>query len=89
MSTFRTLRGRGDKNHMIIMSATCSGLVYTVNCEYFVVKIFSDSLACTKNVHTINDTAVQGRLSEKLLNMKKLLHEIFCPRNIHDLRYTN
>ena len=44
----------------------------TVNREYFVVKIFSDSLACAKIKHTkyirnINDNAVQGRLSENYL----------------------
>ena len=36
----------------------------TVNREYFVVKIFSDSLACAKIKRTrrnINDNAVQGR----------------------------
>ena len=34
------------------MSATlvhpCKGLEYTINCEYFVAKIFLDSLACAK-----------------------------------------
>ena len=44
----------------------------TVNREYFVVKIFSDSLDCakikrTKYVRNINDNAVQGRLSENYL----------------------
>ena len=47
----------------------------TVNCEYFDVKIFSDSMACTKIKHTkymrnINDNAVQGRLSEHYLTRK-------------------
>ena len=50
--------------------------LYTINCEYFVVKIFSDSLACakikgTKYMHNINNNAVQGRFSENLS------HEIF------------
>ena len=45
---------------------------YTVNCEYFDVKIFSDSMACakikrTKYVRNINDNAVQGRFSENYL----------------------
>ena len=49
----------------------CSGW-YTVNCEYFDVKIFSDSLACAKikrmkYMHNINDNVVQGRLSENYL----------------------
>ena len=41
-------------------------IVYTVNCEYFIVKIFSDSLACVKikGTNNINDNAVQGHLSE-------------------------
>ena len=34
----------------------------------------------------INDNAVQGRLSENYLR-KKLSHEIFLTRNIHELRY--
>ena len=67
------------------MSTTCNGrLLYppiashlrnvytissTVNREYLVVKIFSDSLACakikrTKYIRNINDNAVQGRLSK-------------------------
>ena len=45
---------------------------HTVNREYFVVKIISDSLACaiikrTKCMRNINDNAVQGRLSENYL----------------------
>ena len=44
-------------------------LCYTVNREYFDIKIFSDSMACakikcTKYMRDINDNAVQGRLSE-------------------------
>ena len=44
----------------------------TVNHEYFVIKIFSDSLACAKlnarkYIRNINDNAVQGRLSENYL----------------------
>ena len=44
----------------------------TVICEYFVVKIFSDSLACAKintqkYICNIDDNAVQGRLSENCL----------------------
>ena len=44
-------------------------LCITVNREYFFVKVFSDSLACAKlnarkYMHSINDNAVQGRLSE-------------------------
>ena len=62
---------------------------YTVNREYFDVKIFSDSMACakikrTKYMRDINDNAVQGRLSEKLIinaknyRMKYFRHEIFA-----------
>ena len=48
---------------------------YTVNHEYFDVKIFSDSMACakikrTKYMRNINDNAVQGRLSENYLTRK-------------------
>ena len=46
-------------------------MLCTVNREYFVVEIFSDSLAYAKiertkyiQCHNINDNAVQGRLSE-------------------------
>ena len=44
----------------------------TVNREYFVVKIFLDSLACAKlnarkYMRNINDNAVQGRLFENYL----------------------
>ena len=57
-----------------------SHLFNTVNCEYFVVKIFSDSLPCVKikhaKIHNIDDNAVQGRLSENYLT-RKLLHDIF------------
>ena len=47
-------------------------MLYTVNHEYFDVKIFSDSMACakikrTKYMRNINDNAVQGRLSENYL----------------------
>ena len=47
----------------------------TVNREYFDVKIFSDSMACakikrTKYMCSINDNAVQGRLSENYLTRK-------------------
>ena len=61
-------------------------MVYTVNCEYFVVKIFSDSLPCanikrTKYMHNINDNAVQGRLSENYLTRK------FITLNILDTKY--
>ena len=50
--------------------------------EYFVVKIFSDSLACekikrTKYMHNINNNVVQGRLSENCLT-RKIFHEIFA-----------
>ena len=46
--------------------------ITTVNCEYFDVKIFSDSMTCakikrTKYMRNINDNAVQGRLSENYL----------------------
>ena len=49
--------------------------MYTVNREYFDVKIFSDSMACAKIKHTkymrnINDNAVQGCLSENYLTRK-------------------
>ena len=48
---------------------------YTVTCEYFDVKIFSDSMACAKIKHTkymrdINDNAVQGCFSENYLTRK-------------------
>ena len=48
---------------------------YTVNREYFDVKIFSDSMACvkikrTKYMHNINDNAVQDHLSENYLTQK-------------------
>ena len=51
--------------------------MHTVNYEYFVVKILSDSLACAKiqcakymrNIK-LNDNAVQGRLSENYLTRK-------------------
>ena len=48
---------------------------YTVNREYFDVKIFSDSMARakikrTKYMRDINDNAVQGRLSENYLTRK-------------------
>ena len=44
-------------------------VTHTVNCEYFDVKIFSDSIAYAKIKHTkymrnINDNAVQDCLSE-------------------------
>ena len=47
----------------------------TINCEYFDVKIFSDSMACAKIKHikdilNINDSAVQGCLSENCLTRK-------------------
>ena len=47
-------------------------IVYTVNREYFVVKIFSDSLACVKikRMNNINDNAVQGHLSKNYLMRK-------------------
>ena len=49
--------------------------IYTVNREYFDVKIFSDSMACakikrTKYMHNISGNAVQGRLSENCLTRK-------------------
>ena len=49
--------------------------LYTVNREYFDVKIFSDSMACakikrTKYMRNINDNAVQGCLSENYLTRK-------------------
>ena len=57
---------------MICELKSCMHLYITVNREYFVVKIFSDSLACakikrTKYIRNINDNAVQGRLSENYL----------------------
>ena len=64
-------------------------ILYTVNREYFVIKIFSDSLACakikrTKNIRNINDNAVHaGSFVRKLFNMKiyrmkYFRHEIFA-----------
>ena len=58
---------------------------YTVNQEYLVVKIFSDSLACAKIKHAkymciIISNVVQGRLSENYLARK------FIARNIHVLQ---
>ena len=54
---------------------SCMFLSNTVNCEYFDVKIFSDSMACakikrTKYMRYINDNAVQGHLSENYLTRK-------------------
>ena len=54
----------------------------TVNREYFVVKIFSDSLACAKIKHSkymcsIISNAVQGRLSEIYLARKFITQNIF------------
>ena len=68
-------------------------LWHTVNCEYFDVKIFSDSMACvkikgTKYMRNIYDNAVQGHLSENYLT-EKLSHEIFQTQNIRDLQYTH
>ena len=45
---------------------------YTVNHEYFDVKILSNSMACvkikrTKYMRKTNNNAVKGRLSEKYL----------------------
>ena len=55
----------------------------TVNHEYFIVKIFSDSLAYAKIKHTktymyahYNGNVVRGPLSENLFNMK-IGHEIY------------
>ena len=61
-----------EKNMSIINGSSQLG---TVNREYFVVKIFSDSMACTKikltkYMRNINDNAVQGRLSENYLTRK-------------------
>ena len=57
----------------------------TANREYFVVKIFSDSLACAQlNArNNINNNVIQGHLSENLFNMKNyrmkyFRHEIFA-----------
>ena len=60
--------------------------IIIVNREYFVVKIFSDSLYCAKikrmkYVCNINDNAVQGRLSEIYLTWK------FIAWNILDTKY--
>ena len=54
---------------------TIIGCHHTVNRKYFVIKIFSDSLAYAKIKHAkymrnINDNAVQGRLSENYLTRK-------------------
>ena len=59
---------------MMQLVADCIFLVIaipntTVNREYFVVKIFSDSQGCakikrTKYMHIINENVVQGHLSE-------------------------
>ena len=59
---------------------------HTINRKYFVVKIFSDSLACAKinarkYIHNIDDNVVQGRLSENYL-MRKII-----ARNILDTKY--
>ena len=65
--------------------------VYIVNCEYFVLKIFLDSLAyarikciifCAKNMHStdINNNAVQGHLSENYLT------RLTIARNILDMK---
>ena len=56
---------------------------YTVNREYFIVKIFSDSLACLKiknaqkYIYNVDDNAVQGYLSENYCT-KYFRHEIFA-----------
>ena len=54
----------------------------TVNWEYFVVKIFSDSLAYAKIKHAkymriIISNAVRGRLSENYLTRKCIVRNIF------------
>ena len=56
-------------------------MLCTVNPEYFVVKIFSDSLAyvkvkCAKIYAQSNNNAVQGCLSEN--HSKYFRHEIFA-----------
>ena len=70
-----------------LFTCTC-----TVNCEYFIVKIFSDSLAYAKikmreNIH-VHVCAllmvmwyIQGRLSENYLTRK------FIARNILQMKY--
>ena len=64
----------------------CS-ILYTVNREIFVVKIFSDSMASVKIkrmkiICIINDNVVRGRLSENYLTRK------FIARNICDAKYS-
>ena len=49
-----------------------------MNREYFDVKILSDSIACANIKHTkymcsINNNAVQGRLSENYLTQKIII----------------
>ena len=67
---------RGDyakkKSDMLEKTRLVRNLLHTVNCEYFDVKIFSDSMASvkikrTKYMRDINDNAVQGRLSKNYL----------------------
>ena len=61
---------------------SCASIIqFTVNREYFDIKLFSDSMACakikrTKFMRNINSNAVQDRLSENYLT-RKLSHEIF------------
>ena len=83
------ITGYGNTRPVII---TCNFAVfagYTANCEHFVVKIFSDSLACVKikyakihtyihiHIHNINDNVVQDLLSENYL-MQKIIARNIC-----------
>ena len=72
--------------HRICWTLVGSDLVH-VNWEIFVVKMFSDSMASPKIKHAmticmINDSAVQGRLSENYLTRQ------FITRNICDAKYS-
>ena len=68
----RSASARVLQSPMPVEEVSTDGCIITVNREYFDVKIFSDSMACTKikrtkYIRNINDNAVQGRLSENYL----------------------
>ena len=60
----------GVSGSSLLIESTDSMISSTVNREYLVVKIFSDSLACAKikrkkYIRNINDNAVQGSFIQK------------------------
>ena len=77
MALERTRRSSVKCPKEILYSSGVCPRGHTVNREYFDVKIFSDSMACakikrTKYMRSINDNAVQGRLSENYLTRKNI-----------------